>query len=145
LQRTDVVAREVRIRARPETVFEFFTDPEEMTRWKGIGAELDSRPGGSYRIQVSPRDVAAGGYIEIDPPHRIVMTWGWEGDENVPPGSSTVEVTFSEDGNETVVRVEHRDLPAGAGEVHAEGWEHFLPRLATAAEGGDPGPDPWAQ
>ena len=26
---------EVRIRARPETVFEFFTDPEKMRRWKG--------------------------------------------------------------------------------------------------------------
>ena len=26
---------EVRIQARPETVFEFFTDPEKMRRWKG--------------------------------------------------------------------------------------------------------------
>ncbi|HLB62833.1 MAG TPA: SRPBCC family protein [Actinomycetota bacterium] len=145
MRRTDVVAREVRIRARPETVFEFFTDPEKMTRWKGIGAELDARPGGAYRIQVSPRDVAVGEYVEIDRPRRIVVTWGWEGDEIVPPGTSTVEVTFTGEGDETVVRVEHRDLPEGAGAVHAEGWEHFLPRLATAAAGGDPGADPWAQ
>jgi hypothetical protein len=24
-----------------------------------------------------------------------------------------------------------------------QGWEHFLPRLAIVASGGDPGPDPW--
>jgi hypothetical protein len=27
---------------------------------------------------------------------------------------------------------------------HAEGWLHFLARLVVAAEGRDPGPDPWA-
>ena len=36
------VEQEVRIAARPETVFEFFIDPEKMTRWKGI--ERQSRP-----------------------------------------------------------------------------------------------------
>ena len=29
---TDAVEREVRIAARPETVFPFFTDPEKMMR-----------------------------------------------------------------------------------------------------------------
>ena len=41
---------EVRIQAPPETVFEFFVDPEKMTRWKGTEAELDPRPGGRYRV-----------------------------------------------------------------------------------------------
>jgi hypothetical protein len=26
--------------------------------------------------------------------------------------------------------------------MHEVGWRHYLPRLATAAEGRDPGPDP---
>ena len=26
---------------------------------------------------------------------------------------------------------------------HASGWEHYLPRLAAAASGADPGPDTW--
>jgi len=38
----------------------------------------------------------------------------------------------------------HRDLPVGEGAGHEEGWNHFLPRLAIAAAGGDPGPDPVA-
>ena len=32
---------------------------------------------------------------------------------------------------------------AGADAAQLEGWHHFLPRLATVAGGGDPGPDPW--
>ena len=40
-----VVEREVRIAARPETVFDFFIDPEKMRQWKGR-AELDPQPGG---------------------------------------------------------------------------------------------------
>ncbi|MBI3455682.1 MAG: DUF4242 domain-containing protein [Candidatus Rokubacteria bacterium] len=35
---------EVRIAARPETVFAFFTDPAKMTRWKGLRATLDDHP-----------------------------------------------------------------------------------------------------
>ena len=31
-----------------------------------------------------------GEFVELDPPNHLVFTWGWEGDEDVPPGSSTV-------------------------------------------------------
>lgn len=141
---TVAVEREVRIDARPETVFAFFTDPGKMTRWKGTSAELDARPGGVYRVSVTDRAVAIGEYVEVDPPNRVVFTWGWEGDEHVPPGSSTVEVTLTADGDATIVRLVHRDLPAHAGPLHEEGWDHFLPRLQVAAAGGDPGPDPRA-
>jgi uncharacterized protein YndB with AHSA1/START domain len=46
---------EVRIQARPESVFEFFVDPEKMKRWKGTEAELDPRPGGTWSSRRSPR------------------------------------------------------------------------------------------
>ncbi len=140
----DAVVREVRIAARPETVFQFFTDPAKMVLWKGTDAALDPRPGGIYRVNVTGRDIARGEYVEVVPYSRIVLTWGWEGEgQPVPPGSSTVEVTFQPDGDGTLVRLRHSGLtPEGAAQ-HAEGWEHYLPRLAIAAAGGDPGPDPW--
>lgn len=141
--RPDVGELEVRIEARPETVFEFFIDPEKMRRWKGSTAELDPRPGGTYRVGGIAGATVVGEFVELDPPNRLVFTWGWEGDEEVPPGSSTVEVTLTRDGEATVLRLVHRDLPAGQGARHMEGWEHFVPRLAIAAKGGDPGPDPW--
>lgn len=143
--RTDTSTHEVRISAPPETIFEFFVDPQKMLRWKGVEATLDPVPGGAYRVNVTGTAVAVGEYVSIEPPNRVVFTWGWEGDEHVPPGSSTVEITLTEDGDETVVRLVHSGLPVGAGAAHAEGWDHFLPRLAIAAAGGDPGVDPLTQ
>lgn len=140
---TGVIAHELRIEARPETVFAFLTDPDRMTRWKGDSAQLDPRPGGVYRVQIG-QAVVVGEFVELDPPRRVVFTWGWEGNDSVPPGSSTVEVTLTPDGDDTILRLVHRDLPEEQRAEHDGGWKHFLPRLASAAAGGDQGPGPRA-
>jgi uncharacterized protein YndB with AHSA1/START domain len=141
--RTHAIEREIRIDASPETVFEFFTDPALMVRWKGLRATLDPRPGGVYRVEMSEQAIAIGEYVELDPPRRIVFTWGWESEfAQTPPGSSTVEVTLEADGDGTLVRLVHSGLPTTeSAEAHGHGWDHYLPRLVIAAAGGDPGPD----
>jgi uncharacterized protein YndB with AHSA1/START domain len=142
VQQGETISCEVRIEAAPETIFPFFTDPERMVRWMGTTAELDGRPGGGYRISVQSTYVASGEYVEVDSPRRVVFTWGWEAEETlVPPGSSTVEVELVPEGDVTLVRLLHRDLPADLRDPHAQGWTHYLGRLAVAASGGDPGPD----
>jgi uncharacterized protein YndB with AHSA1/START domain len=45
---TSLVKREVRVDASPQTVFPFFTDPEKIVRWIGVGATLDPQPGGVF-------------------------------------------------------------------------------------------------
>jgi uncharacterized protein YndB with AHSA1/START domain len=141
----DVVEREIRIAARPEIIFPFFTDPQQMVRWKGIEATLDPRPGGIYRVVINGRAIASGRYLEVEPPRRIVFTWGWEGDgHSLPPGSSTVEVTLEPDGDGTLLRLVHRNLSPEMRELHRHGWDHYLARLVVATGGGDPGPDPMA-
>jgi Activator of Hsp90 ATPase homolog 1-like protein len=85
-----------------------------------------------------------GEFVEVDPPRRIAFTWGWEAETLVvPPQSTAVEVSFTPEGDETVVRVVHRRLPPPAVDFHRAGWDHYLGRLSIAAGGGDPGPDPW--
>jgi uncharacterized protein YndB with AHSA1/START domain len=136
---------DVRIEASPETVFEFFVVGEKMTLWKGVRAELDPRPGGIYRVEVIPgQAIAVGEYVEVSPPHRVVFTWGWEGDViPVPPGSSTVEITLTPDGDGTHLQLRHTGLPSQDQVTeHTNGWTHYLSRLAVASAGGDPGPDP---
>ena len=141
-----VVAQEVRIAARPERVFAYFVDPAKQALWMGVSAELDPRPGGLCRIVVTPGNIASGEFVEVVPHSRVVFTWGWEGNGSpIAPGSSTVEVTLVPDGDGTIVRLVHRDLPnPEACTLHAEGWTHYLARLVVAGAGGDRGPDPWA-
>lgn len=86
---TLTVEREVRVEARPETVFEFLTDAEKMTRWMGQTAELDARPGGAFRVDINGRWVASGRFVEVVRPSRVVFTWGWESGSAIAPGSST--------------------------------------------------------
>ncbi|MGW1888969.1 SRPBCC family protein [Streptomyces sp. NPDC002004] len=138
---TNVVTVERHIAARPETVFSFFTDRDKWLSWMGEDGEFDFRPGGAYRTTVTGGNVAEGRFVEVDPPTRLVFTWGWaEGSMPVPSGSSTVEPVA--DG--ALLRLVHRDLPSPeACAAHEEGWVHHTDRLATAAAGGDPGPDDW--
>ena len=145
-QRDDVVERVVRVDASPETVFEFFVDPTKMTRWKGRRAELDPRPGGIYRVEISDEAIARGEYVTVEPPTQVSFTWGWEGQESGPhavkPGSSRVEVTLEPDGDGTLVRLRHFDLPAEARAIHGHGWDVFLGRLEDVLAGREPRPVP---
>jgi uncharacterized protein YndB with AHSA1/START domain len=141
---TTVYERTLSIAASPETVWEFLVDPEKLCRWKGMNADLDPQPGGIYRCEVIPGHTAIGEFVSLDRPHRLVFTWGWDGQEGVPPGSSTIEVELTPAGDGTSLRFVHKDLPnAEAVASHAQGWDHYLPRLEVAAAGGDPGADPW--
>jgi uncharacterized protein YndB with AHSA1/START domain len=140
---TTVYERTLAIDASPETVWEFFVDPEKLVRWKGIKAELDPTPGGTFCCEVIPGRVARGEFVELDRPNRLVYTWGWEGNDGVPPGSSTIEVELARDGERTSLRFLHHFSTAEAAASHKAGWDHYLPRLEAAAAGGDPGEDPW--
>ncbi|MFF1867343.1 SRPBCC domain-containing protein [Streptomyces sp. CB03911] len=141
-----VVTVERRIAARPETVFSFFTDRDRWLSWMGKDGDFAFTPGGAYRTHVAAENHAAGHFVEIDPPKRVVFTWGWEsGGMPVPPGSSTVEITLEPEGEGTWVRLVHRDLPPEACVPHHEGWVHYLDRLVVLAEGGDPGVDSWSE
>ena len=139
----NAVVRETHIAATPETVFEYFVDPKRMVRWMGVRADIDPRPGGRYAVDINAMARARGEYVELVPPSRIVLSFGWEDDAAVPPGSTTLEVTLTPDGDGTHVRLVHRGLPTTQQrDQHEHGWAHYVARLSVAAAGGDPGPDP---
>jgi uncharacterized protein YndB with AHSA1/START domain len=131
------------IAASPETVFPYFTDPGRYIQWMGRGATLEPVPGGCYRILMGGGVEAAGNFVDIDPPHRLVFTWGWTHDPAVPPGTTRVVVTLDPEDGGTRVVLRHHDLPAdGQREHHRKGWELYLGRLDQRIRGDDPGPDP---
>ena len=127
----DGLSYELRIEAAPDTVWRFWTDPHAIVRWMGSVATLEAVPGGIFRIDYGQGDVVAGEYLELDPPRRLVVSWGWESAENVvQPGGSRVEVDLEPAGDgATLLRVRHTGLDAAGLKSHDEGWRHFLPRL----------------
>jgi uncharacterized protein YndB with AHSA1/START domain len=140
---TERIQHEVRVEAAPEVVFEYFTDPSKLVRWMGSEATLDPRPGGVCRFDINGSKMI-GEYVQVDFPWRLVFTWGWQNRLfDVVEQSTAVEVAFSADGDDTIVRLTHCRLPQGAVAFHRAGWGHYLERLATVASGRDPEPDPW--
>jgi uncharacterized protein YndB with AHSA1/START domain len=139
-----IVRREVQIAAPPATVFAFLTDPEKILRWMGTEATMEPHPGGLYLVNVTGKDVARGKFTEVVPVHRLAYSFGWDNREDVPPGSSLIEIDLIDhEPDGTLLRMTHSGLPdAAACANHEKGWIHYFGRLAKAAAGGDPGPDP---
>lgn len=129
--RENVIVATEHIKAPPEAVFPYLTDPALIISWIGVRAELDPRPGGVFLLDMG-EIVASGNYIAVEPPHRVVFTWGIPGDEALPPGKSTVEVVLMAEGSDTLVRLTHRGLPADFIGTHRAGWEQRLGLLRSA-------------
>jgi uncharacterized protein YndB with AHSA1/START domain len=140
-----VVRRETQIAAPRASVFAFLTDPEKIMQWMGTGGTTEMHPGGLYLLKGvgESKRAARGAFREVVPVHRLAYSFGWEGSEVVPPGSSLIEIDLIERDGGTLLRMTHSGLPdAEQCALHAEGWAHYLGRLAEAAAGRDPGPDP---
>jgi uncharacterized protein YndB with AHSA1/START domain len=130
--RNDVIVATEHIKAPPEVVFPYFTDPALIVKWIGDRAELDPQPGGVFSLHMG-EVTARGAYITVDPPYRVAFSWGVPGSDTLPPGGSTVEVVLTPDGGDTMVVLTHHGLrPADIG-THRAGWEHRLGLLRVAA------------
>jgi uncharacterized protein (TIGR03086 family) len=127
-----------------DETFALITQPDRLRRWQAITARVDLRAGGAYRWTIIPGHTVCGSFTEVEPGRRVVFTWGWEDSADLPPGASTVIVTLEPAEGGTLVRLVHEGLTGEQEKSHAEGWSHYLGRLAAAARDGDAGPDEWA-
>jgi uncharacterized protein YndB with AHSA1/START domain len=130
----DVVTASIRIRATPEEVFPYLTDPELLPLWLGDWAQTHPEQGGRFAINFGDAKVR-GTYVLISPPHRVAFTWGLEESTVLPEGSSTVEIYLTADGEDTIVDLTHRDLPVSERAQHKEGWDMCLTKLAESRAG----------
>jgi uncharacterized protein YndB with AHSA1/START domain len=128
------IEQQIHIAAPPEVVFSYFTDPAKHPRWMGQRATLDARPGGLYRCEVNDTHTVIGAYVLVEPHSRLVFTWGFVGNDTVPPGSSTVSVTLTRTPDGTDLHLVHTGLPHPALGGHEEGWRGYLAQLAVAIE-----------
>jgi len=128
------------IRAPRQRVFDAWTKPEELKAWHAPGpltvslAEIDLRPGGKYRIHMRAPDGnehrVTGVYREVDPPKRVVYTWGWEGDHVVK--DSVVTVEFHERNDATEVVLTHAGIFDDQERAnHEKGWTAIMDKFES--------------
>ncbi len=127
-----------------DETFALLTEPDRLRRWQTVSARIDLRAGGDYRWTIVPGHTAAGTVVEVEPGRRLVLSWGWEDADDLPPGASTVTITLEPAEGGTLVRLVHDGLTDAQATSHGEGWSHYLERLQVAAGSGDAGADDWA-
>lgn len=130
------------IEASAEQVFDYFVKPELLVRWMGDVARLEAKDGGSFSVDINGVPIR-GRYVRVERPRLLEIAWGEAGNAAMAPGTTRLRVTFETRGPVTHVELEHSGLVSSEATKHAVGWPHFLERLALAARGTDPGPDPW--
>lgn len=129
-----LATHELTIAAPAAVVWELLTTADGLVRWVGPEAVAEPRPGGDLRWVHPNGATVVGRFVELDPPRRLVFTYGWEdGRMGVPPGSTTVEIDLTEAGGVTTLRLVHRGLPPEVVEAHEHGWAYFLGVLQASA------------
>lgn len=132
MNQPDTLTATIRIAAAPAEVFPYLVEPQLLVQWIGAWADLNPVPGGVFALDFEGTPVR-GTYVSVEPPDRVVFTWGVPGNDALPPGSSTVEILLTADGDETVVELLHYGLPADQLSQHAAGWTACLATLRQAA------------
>ena len=118
------------IRARRDTVFQFFSDTPQWAAWWGPGSSIDPRPGGRMVIRHPNGVEASGEVLEVRAPERIVFTYGYEEQKPNPPGSSRVTIRLDSHPQGTLLQLTHEFADGDAREEHIQGWRFQLSLFA---------------
>jgi uncharacterized protein YndB with AHSA1/START domain len=141
------------IHATRAEVYRAWIDPEIVKKWFGPPnmlvscANFDTRIGGAYRIELSPRtepsnsEVTAdqpplevsGVYTKVVPDELLQFTWlaPW-----APGEESLVTITFRDTPDGTEISVRHDQLLSDASrDGHSNGWAAALDKIAAIYEG----------
>lgn len=120
------------IAAPPGIVFAHLTTAEGMVAWMGQHAELEPEPGGPFSVDVDGTPVR-GWFVDVEPPHRVAMSWGIAGSDTHPPGSSTVTITLTPTDMGTHLELVHAGLPDAEAGGYRQGWTTYMARLGDVA------------
>lgn len=124
--------RIITIRAPREVVFRFFTDSTRWASWWGAGSTVDARPGGAMLIRYPGNVEVSGEVLEVAPPGRFVMTYGYVSGKPFGPGASRVTIALDEVNGETRLHLMHEFPDAASRDEHVQGWRYQLSLFSNA-------------
>lgn len=123
--------RTLLIHARPETVFEFFTDSALWAAWWGAGSAIDARTGGQVLIRHPNGVEVSGSVVDVRAPERIVFTYGYASGTPIPPDSSRVTIRLDSHPRGTLLQLTHEFPEPSARDEHVQGWRFQLSLFAN--------------
>jgi uncharacterized protein YndB with AHSA1/START domain len=141
--RGSVILQEVAEPVGRDELFAWFTEPDRLSRWMGVDAAVDLRPGGEFSCTLPGDRHWDGLVVEADPPSRLVVTLGWRDTTiGLPPGMSLVTWDFYLDARGSRLRMVHDHVPADLLVLHNDTWGRLFARLRNVLLGRAPGPHP---
>ena len=125
--------RNLVIRARRDTVFQYFSETSRWASWWGAGSTIDAHPGGRVLIRHPNGVEASGEVLEVHPPERIVFTYGYVNGKPSPPGSSRVTIRLDSHPQGTLLQLTHEfaESDLQARDEHVQGWRFQLSLFAN--------------
>ena len=99
------------------------------------------RPGDPFDLDLDGTAIT-GRYIEVDPPHRLLIESDGGGGGHARPTPALIEITLSPTGDGTTVKVQFHGLNAEDAAVHRQLWAHQLDRIAASFAGAEPNTRP---
>ncbi len=134
-----------RYNASADAVFAAWTTMSSLRTWYAplegwiVGnATVDARVGGGYRVTFGPEPdgdlyLEEGTYTIVEPGVRLAWDARLTGDG--ASDTSRIEITFTPDGDGTILGIVESGLSEESAAEHEEGWTGALDRLETFVAG----------
>ncbi len=115
----------------PELVWKAMTEPSELSGWYMTKAQIDGRKGGTIDfISGASRMHVTGRILSWDPPWIFEHEWKVHRMPKLPSGEDAViRWELIPDGEETMLKLEHRKMNHQTAVGFAPGTHSFLDRL----------------
>jgi len=107
-----------RINAGPSDVYSALTNPYTIELWSGYPAQMSEESGSEFSLWEG--DIT-GVNIEFIRDRKVVQEW-YFGDQ---PEKSLVTILIEPDGENSIVTVEHSNIPDADFADIAEGWREY--------------------
>jgi uncharacterized protein YndB with AHSA1/START domain len=130
---TGIVRMEDRYDTDIDDLWSALTDPDRLARWMGV-FEGDLRPGGEYRARYFAGGWEGTGRVETcEPPRRLRVVGTEAGQVN----GHVTELTLRADGDQTILILEARGMPADMVAAYGAGIQVHVEDLAAYVAGGE--------
>ena len=107
-----------RINAEPADIYAALTNPYTIELWTGYKAVMSEEPGSEFSLWEGDIE---GKNLEFIKDKKVVQEW-YFGDQNE---KSIVTITIKSENTNSVISVEHTNIPDDEYDGIAEGWDEY--------------------